>query len=110
MGVKIDNNLKWLSQINHVSKKLNVKVNLLKRLSPFFTIEMKKFFYNAYILPHFDYCCVVWANGTKSYLNKLYDIQKKTARLVLINNAQKPRDLISLLDTQNGDRSPRFEI
>ena len=50
MGVKIDNNLKWLSQINHVSKKLNMKVNLLKRLSPFLTMEMKKLFYNPYIL------------------------------------------------------------
>jgi len=25
-------------------------------------------------------------------------------------NAQKPRDWISSLDTQNGDRSPRFEV
>ena len=25
-------------------------------------------------------------------------------------NAQKPRDFISSLDTQNGDRSPRFEV
>jgi len=88
--VKIDNNLKWLSQINHVSKKLNMKVNLLKRLAPFLTMEMKKLFYNAYILSHFDYCCVVWANGTKSYLNKLYAIQKRTARLVLMKPNRTP--------------------
>jgi len=74
MGVKIDFNLKWLSQINHVSKKINMKVNLLKRHSPFLTMEMKKLFSNTYIFAHFDYCCVVWANGTKSYLNKLFAI------------------------------------
>jgi len=26
------------------------------------------------------------------------------------NNAQKPRDFISSLDTQNGEGSPRFEV
>ena len=26
------------------------------------------------------------------------------------NNAQKPRDFISSLDTQDGDKSPRFEV
>ena len=27
-----------------------------------------------------------------------------------MDNAQKPRDFISSLDTQDGDRSPRFEV
>ena len=35
MGISIDNNLQWNSQINNVCRKLNMKVNLLKRLSPF---------------------------------------------------------------------------
>jgi len=67
-----------------------MKIILLKRLPPFLTMEMKNHFYNAYILPHFDYYCVVWTNGTKSYLNKLFAIQKRTARLVLMKPNRTP--------------------
>ena len=35
MGISIDNYLQWNSQINNVCGKLNMKVNLLKRPSPF---------------------------------------------------------------------------
>jgi len=44
MGVKVDYNL---------TLKLNMKVNMFKRLSPFITMEMIKLFCNAYMLPHF---------------------------------------------------------
>jgi len=67
-----------------------MKVNLLKRLSPFLTMDMQKLFYNSYILSQFDYCCVVWANGTKSCLKKLYKIQKRAARLILMKPNRTP--------------------
>ena len=59
MGISIENNLQWNSQINNVCRKLNMKVNLFKRFSPFLTMDMKKPFYYSYILSQFDYCCVV---------------------------------------------------
>ena len=53
MGVGIDNNLQWNSQIKNVCRKRNMKVNLLKRLSPFVTKDMQQLFYNLYILSQF---------------------------------------------------------
>jgi len=84
MGKSDDNNPQWNSQINNVCRKLNMKLNLLKRPSPFLTMDIQKLFYNSFILSQFDSGYVVWANGTNSYLNKLYKIQKRTARLILL--------------------------
>ena len=41
----------------------------------------KMMFYNAYIMPHFDYCVTVW--GDCSDLNKLTKLQKQAARIIL---------------------------
>ena len=69
-----------------------MKLNLMKRLTPFLTTNMKKLYYNSYVLTQFDYCCTVWAKGTKSCLNKVFKIQKRAARILL----QKPNETPSM--------------
>ena len=39
------------------------------------SIDSRKLFYNAYILPQLDYCCVIWGNCSRS-LQKIVKIQK----------------------------------
>ena len=90
LGVYVDHNLKWNKQYNYVCKKLNMKINLLKRLTPYLTIEMKMIFYNSYILSQFDYCCTVWANGNKTCSSKLNKIQKRAARIILQKSYDTP--------------------
>ena len=84
MGIYVENCLQWNVNIQDVCNKLSIKINLLKRLTPFLNTDMKNLFYNAYIIPQFDYCCIVWANGTKSSLNKVFSLQKRAARTILM--------------------------
>jgi len=84
MGIHVENCLQWNVHIRDVCNKLAIKINLLKRLTPFLNTDMKNLFYNAYIIPQFDYCCIVWANGTKSSLNKVFSLQKRAARTILM--------------------------
>ena len=86
LGVIIDNHLNWKIQINNVCHKLNAKIALLKRISYLLNYDMKKLFYNAYILSTMDYCCTIWSRSIKSNTNKISTIQKKAAKLIL----QKP--------------------
>jgi len=44
---------------------------------------MKLLFYNASILPLFDYGCVVWGIQKTNYVNKVFNIQKRVARIIL---------------------------
>ena len=44
---------------------------------------MRLLFYNTYVLPVFDYGCVIWCNGTLTHLNKIINAQKRAARMIL---------------------------
>ena len=63
-----------------VSKKCNTFLYLLSRIKVFLSFQNRKQFYNAYILPHFDCCCVIWGNCTSVMEDKL---QKRVARAIL---------------------------
>ena len=38
--------------------------------------------YNAFVIPNFYYCSIVWNDGYKSKLTKLSKLQKKAARVI----------------------------
>ena len=92
LGVYIDNNLKWHHHIDDVCKRVNSKINLLKKVLYYLSDDMKHIFYNAYILPIMDYCCQIWGKGNTSHINKIYSLQKRIAKIVL----RKPKRSSSL--------------
>ena len=55
----------------------------MKLLSKYVNQESLKLFYNAYILPLFDYGCVVWGHCSANNRQRLLKLQKRTARLIL---------------------------
>ena len=83
LGVYIDNHLKWQPQINYVCKKLNSKITLLKHVYYYLTDEMRQMYYNAYILPIFDYCCHIWGKDNKSHIKRVKTLQTRTAKIIL---------------------------
>ena len=48
----------------------------------FLSYQNRTRFYNAYILPHFDFC-VIWGNCTSVMEDKLVTLQKRAARAIL---------------------------
>jgi len=49
LRVHLDKNLTWSNHIDKLCKQVNIKINLLKRISHFFTLDMKKVLYTGYI-------------------------------------------------------------
>ena len=49
----------------------------------YLSVDSRKWFYNAYILPHVDYSCVVWGNCSRSLEEKLVRFQKRAAIIIL---------------------------
>ena len=61
----------------------NIGVNKLKHFVP------EKVMFSLYctlILPHVNYCILVWGNAAKKYLNKIFKLQKKALRIVSDSN------------------------
>ena len=90
LGVFIDNTLNWQAQIDYVCKKINAKISLLKHIIFYIDNDMKNLFYNSYILPVFDYCCTIWGKDNKRYINKIYKLQKRVAKIILNKPLRSP--------------------
>jgi hypothetical protein len=90
LGVIADSTLSWETQINSVCKKVNIKLALLKKLNYFLSDEMKMLFYNAYILPSFDYCCFLWGVSKQAHSKKILLLQKRAARIILSKPFKTP--------------------
>ena len=89
LGVHFDKNLTWNIHIDKLCQQVNIKINLLKRMSHFLTLDMKKLFYTGYISSIIDYACIVWGIGNKTNSNRIIKLQKRAARIVLEKNLSK---------------------
>ena len=83
LGVKIDQNLSWKDQIDHICSIISSRIYLLSKIKKYLDTECRKLFYNGYILPIIDYCCIVWSGCNSESLARLLKLQKRAARLIL---------------------------
>ena len=77
----VDENLQWREHVSGVFKKVSQTLALFRCIKHFLPKLPKIMFYNAYIMPHLDYCVTV--RGDSSDLNKLAKLQKQAARIIL---------------------------
>jgi hypothetical protein len=66
LGVVVNEALTWSDHIDLLCKKVSRSLNLLHRLLYFLPRPLLLLSLNSYILPHLDYCDVVWFSYTKS--------------------------------------------
>jgi hypothetical protein len=83
LGVHFDQFMTWNDHIKHVHNQISRNLYLLKQIKSYLPPDSRKMFYNSYLLPYFDYCCVIWGNCTKTLLDDLLKLQKRAARLML---------------------------
>ena len=70
LGVNLDNNFKWSFHVDNIHKKLTNKLLLQCQIKPYITLEMRKLYYNSYILPIIDYGIILWQYAPKRKLIK----------------------------------------
>ena len=83
LGMTIDKNLTWEQQIDLVCRNVSRKLTLTKLLSKYVNQSSLKQYYNSYVLPVFDFGCVVWGITTNANLTRLVKLQKRAARMLL---------------------------
>ena len=81
LGVQIDENLKFDSQIDKICKKAAKHSNSLKRVARFMGDREKKIIMNSFILCHFNYCPLIWMLCGKGSQDKLEKINERALRL-----------------------------
>ena len=89
LGVLIDKDLNFKTHVKKIHSKVSQSIALLRRIKKFLPINARIKFFNAYIMPHFEYCCTVWGDSTD--VTSLCKLQNRVARLIL----DKPYDFPS---------------
>ena len=64
IGMVVDENLEWREHVNGVFKKVSQTLALFRRIKHVLPKWSKIMFYNAYIMPHLDYCVTEYAGQT----------------------------------------------
>lgn len=83
LGVIIDDNLTWNQQIDNIRKKCLKGMFMLKQCkSNHIPKNLLTTVYNAIVVPHLDYCNIVWANCGSTVSRKLQVIQNRAARII----------------------------
>ena len=67
----------------------------------YLTKQHRLLYYNAYIKPHLEYCCVVWGNSSNFNTYKIEKLQRRACKLILwsdyttLENARKQLRILS---------------
>ena len=82
LGILIDDNLKWDSQIKNIQGKVSRALGLLKYAKRYVPLGMLNSMYKGIVEPHFNHCCSVWGSCGTTRLNKLQRLQNRATRIV----------------------------
>ena len=74
--------MKFGIHINNICKVASAKIKGLGRIRNRLNLSQAKILYNSFILPQFNYCCLVWMFCSKTLQNKINQIQKRALRIV----------------------------
>ena len=73
LGVILDENLNWKSEISHVAK----SIGIISRCNFFLPKSSLRMLYYSLIYPNFYYCDIIWASTYKTNLRRLVILQKR---------------------------------
>ncbi len=82
LGIIIDDQLLWKKQVETTVSKVSKGIGMLRRIKSCVPKRTLIKVYNAIILPHFDYCSLVWSNCSEYLLDKLQKMQNRAARII----------------------------
>ena len=90
LGVYIDENLNWSAHIDYLCSNISSYISLLRQLSVYVPQNVKKLFYQSYIMPLIDYGSVILGSTSSSNLNRLLKLQKPANWIISKVDFRKP--------------------
>lgn len=82
LGMYIDKDLKWRTYIDKICNIVSRNIGIIKKSSFFLQRKHLLLLYNAFCLPYFNYCCLIWGHSSPTLLARLEILQKKAIRVI----------------------------
>ena len=80
LGIRIDDNLSWDFQIDHVEKKLRKIIYVLNQVKSTLPLKLKILLFKGLLQPHIEYGISIWGNS--KHLNRIIKLQKWGLRTI----------------------------
>ena len=82
LGITIDSNLSWKSQVNYIAIKIKRTIGILSKLRYYVTLDILVKLYYALIYPFLTYGLISWGNTYSSTTQPLFILQKRAMRVM----------------------------
>ena len=82
LGVILDENLNWKSEISHVANKVSKSIGIIGKSHFYLSTKSLRTLYFSLVYPYIFYCNLVWASTYKSNLVRLEILQKRVVRTI----------------------------
>ena len=83
LGIIIDYKLSWKSHISKVTEKIHESIGILCKVRHTLNKLMRIKLNKTFVVPHLNYCNIVWVSTTVSNLKKLEATQRKAIKFPL---------------------------
>ena len=90
LGVKLDENLMWIPQVNSVVSKVSKYVPIIYNLRNHLNNMSLRLLYNSLVYPNIVYCNSVWGAANASTLRPLVLMQKKILQAMSYKSRCEP--------------------
>ena len=86
LGLDLNSKLNWKDHVFKVANKITKVTGILNKIKLYVPKNVLLSIYNALILPHLNYCILIWGNACRTFLKRLFKIQKKAVRIIVNAN------------------------
>jgi hypothetical protein len=97
LGVHLQNDMKWDTQVAHATSKASRILGLIKRNLSNCSEQLKSTAYTSLVRPHTEYAATAWDPHTKAHCKQLERIQRNAARFVKHNYSKSEGTVTKLL-------------
>ena len=96
LGILVDCDLNFDLQLKAILAKVSKKLNALRRVATYMTIEKRRIVMKAFIQSQFSYCLLVWMMHSRSFNNRINRLHERAIRTVYSDYHTDFDDLLKL--------------
>ena len=86
----VDKDLNWKPHITEVRREALAAIATIRRAREYLPVQTRKLLYNTLVLPHMDYCSVVWHSIGTTLSQSIESVQNYAMRVVLDKPPRPP--------------------
>ena len=86
LGVIIDEHLTWKNHIDAIAKTISRNIGMLTKMKHYVPGYILYSLYCTLVLPYINYGILIWGNTCKTYLDKIFKLQKWAIRTISLQH------------------------